>query len=248
MDFRTFLLWLIGTGGGAAVVAWATIKALGTRWLDSQFVRRLQDLRHEHELGLEDLRFRSSQLMDRVTRFSAEEFKALPEAWGLVFDAYVATDTALARLGRFLDFDKSDEESTRRYLTAIGFEDWDIEAVLTRSARDRATYFHERHRVYQSSKARKALVTANVFLTRNALFIEKDIQDRLAAFLDMGFKALADWEFVLESRGEFDLPKQERADDNFRKQGETEFQALEAFVRERFNKASARLAGVSESH
>lgn len=237
MDFRTLLLWFIGTGGGAAAVAWVMIKAVGSRWLDSQFARRLQDLRHEHELGLEDLRFRSSQLLDRVTRFSAEEFKALPEAWGLVFDAFVAVENALRRGGRFLDFDKSDDDAARRYVRAMGFEDWDVEAVLARKGRDRSDYFHERNNAYQISKAHRALVTANVFLTRNALFIEKDVQVRLASFLDTAFKALFDWEFVLETRGEHGLPETERADDRFRREGEAEFQALEAFVRERFNRS-----------
>lgn len=245
MDPKTLILWLISTGGGAALISWGMIKAVGNRWLVSQFERKLQELKHEHDRGIEDLRLQASQLLDRFTRFSAEEFKALPKAWGLVFDVYVATSNALSRFGRFLDFDRSDNSAAHRYAAANDFQEWEIEELLGKNGRDRHDFFHQRYQVHQIANARKTLVKANVFLARNALFIEKDVQDRLIEFTDTAFHALSDWEFVLELRGEGALPEMERADDIFRVNGEANFKALEAFVRERFNKRNATVETIT---
>jgi hypothetical protein len=100
-----FVINVVAAGGGGALI-FLGLKAFGGKWLDSRFNKQLQSLHHSHERDLEAFRFGITQMLDRSNRLSAREFEVLPEAWALVFDAYVETERLLQRLKSIPDVGK----------------------------------------------------------------------------------------------------------------------------------------------
>jgi hypothetical protein len=236
MTFQQLLLALLTAGGGGAVVALGVARVFGEKWLDSKFGARLQDLRHEHERQMESLRLESSRSLDRATRLSEREFEVSAEAWALVFDAYVFTFFALpgARFG-VPDFSRLSDDVARRVLKSSSWDDWEIEELLAKPQTDRGSYHMERQRAHELFEAKAAIRKASTYLAKNALFLEKEVHDRLTAFVDEAWNAIVDWGLVLDLRGHGPLPDNfERRDEEFRSSAERKVKELELFVRRRF--------------
>lgn len=235
LSFGTFFWAVVGAGGGGAAMSFALIRAFGSRWLDSKFDSRLQALRHEHERQMESVRLEASRLLDRSVRLSEREFEVSAEAWALVFDAYVQAASAMPGFRRYPDLARASDEAVRHILEGGSFDEFEIAELLSKPPADRNSFYSDRKEVHQLWDAKRAVREATNYLAKKALFIEKDVHDRLTGFVDGAWRAVVDWEFVREMRGQGPLPDGIRRDDEaFRQTAEAKVKELELFVRERF--------------
>jgi len=98
---RVILEWIgaIVIGSGVLVsMVYAAFKYLATKWLDSQFAARLQELKHQHDREIEELRFKIAALLDRTTKLHEREFETLPEAWEKLIEAFGYATSTVAGL------------------------------------------------------------------------------------------------------------------------------------------------------
>jgi len=233
------LAWaVVLAGGGGAAVAFGAIKLFGERWLENRFASRLQDLRHEHERKLEASRLRGSQSLDRSTKLSEREFEKTAEAWSLVTDANFKTLRALPGLRTFEDLSRLSDDLTELVAKQAKFADWEIKELLKKPKNERLMYFSERNTIHEIGEAKIAIGKASGQLTRNALFIDKEVYTTLSEFLDWAFKAMIDWEIVREIRRGPRVPDAlkdiRREDEEFRKGAEEKIAEIESLIRTRF--------------
>jgi len=233
MTFPEIFWSLLAAGGGGAVVAVGIVRLFGEKWLDSKFAGRLQDLRHEHERQMESVRLESSRALDRSARLSEREFEVSAEAWSLVFDAYVRTMGALPGLRQQADFAHLSDGLARTVAEKSDLEAWEVDELLSRPVHDRNSYFNERRRAHELTEAKVAVREANSYLARKALFLEKDVHDRLDKFVEFAWKAIVTREIVIEA-GPHSLDGIRRDDEDFRVNAEARVKELEQLVRNRF--------------
>ena len=231
----TWLWTTLTAAGGGAVVTLAIVRAFGSRWLESMFEGRLQALRHQHERQLEDVRLEASRILDRSSRLTEREFEASSEAWSLVYEVYVQAASAMPGFRQYPDLSRASDEVVRAVLQGSSFSELETAELLSKAQSERNNYYSDRREAHQLWAGKKAVREASDYLAKKALFIEKDVHDRLIAFVDWAWKALVDWELIREMRGEGPLPEGMRRDDeDFRKGGEGAIKELEGFVRDRF--------------
>jgi hypothetical protein len=236
MGIENLFLAIIAAGGGGALVALGIVRAFGEKWLDSKFTGRLQQLRHEHERQIEEMRVAGAGALDRAARLSEQEFEVTAEAWSLVFEVYVKTASALpgVRFG-VPDFSNLSDDAARRVLEGANFEPWAIDDILAAQLRDRNRLYMERRDLHEIRDAKIANREAAFYLAKKALFLEKAVHERLTAFVNDAWTAIFDWEMVRSMRDQGPPPENfERRDNLFRANSEQRIKELEQFVRERF--------------
>lgn len=235
MSFSNWVWAILASGGGGAAVALALVRAFGSRWLDNRFEGKLQGLRHEHDRQMEELRLKSSQSLDRSVKLTEREFEVTAEAWSLVFETYVETIGALPGLRRYVDLSRASDGVARRVGEAAGFDDFEINELLKERPTDRNAFYSERREAHQLHKAKVANSEAGNYLAKKALFIRREVHDRLKTFVDEAWRALVAWELVREIRTGGPLPEGIRRDDEeFRKSADEKIEELENFVRSKF--------------
>lgn len=184
---------------------------------------------------MEDVRLEASKILDRSVRLTEREFDVSAEAWSLVFEVYVMTMSALPGFRRYPDFSRASDKLARRVAEGGDLDEFEIEELLSKPAAERNNYFSDRRQAHEIWDARKAVRDASDYLAKKALFMQKEVHERLAAFVDEAWRAVVDRELVWEMRGEGPLPEGIRRDDEeFRKTAEAKIKLLEQFVRERF--------------
>jgi hypothetical protein len=235
MSFSQFLLTILTAGGGGALVAFGILRAFGEKWLDSKFANRLQELRHQHERQMEAARLESSRVLDRSSRLTEREFEVSAEAWSLAYEAYGQTMSALPGFRRTADLSRASDKVAKRVAEGSDLDEFEIAELLSKPPADRNTYYWERLQAHQTWDAKEAVRVAHRYLAKNALFIQKDVHERLTGFVDEAWYALVDLELVREMRGDGPIPEGiRRADEDFRNTAETKMKDIEQFVRERF--------------
>jgi hypothetical protein len=234
------IFWtIIAGGGGGGLIAFLMLKALGGRWLDGHFDKRLQSLKHEHDRDLEALRFGISEMLDRANKLNAREFEVMPQAWALVFDAYVETNRLLMRLKSTPDFSNMSPKVLEYTLEQSELVEWEKDELLQLKPRDRTLYYSRRTSLRELSRAKSAAQAADFFLSKNSLFLDREVHRRLKRFVEETWAAIHAHEFVQqarEDRGPMDFP---RDDDDFRENADQRIEKLERFIRGRFWSESA---------
>ena len=81
---------ILAVGGFGAIIYWL-FKLLAAKWLDAKFAERLSAYKHTQQKELEQLKFEISALLGRTVKLHQREFDVLPEAWGLLTDAFTIT-------------------------------------------------------------------------------------------------------------------------------------------------------------
>src|SRR5215217_7738021 len=95
------LNWLVDQGLTVAVAvsaAFAIFKLLGSHWMEAQFSKRLEEVKHGQNQELERLRYRINALMDRTSKLHQHEFEVLPELWHKLGIAYTSTKHFTSRI------------------------------------------------------------------------------------------------------------------------------------------------------
>jgi shikimate kinase len=73
-------LLVVVSGGGAALLTVQFCKKFGEKWLDAQFAKRLERLKHEQAQEIEGMRRNVQWEFSRISKIHEKEFEVLPKA------------------------------------------------------------------------------------------------------------------------------------------------------------------------
>src|SRR5690606_22536041 len=102
----SFLVQMLASGGGGAVVAYFLFQYLGDDWIESKVADRLERLRHQQALELQRLRVQSDALLTGAIRLQEKEFLVLPEAWAKLDEAHGLVAWLASPLQQYADVDR----------------------------------------------------------------------------------------------------------------------------------------------
>jgi hypothetical protein len=93
---------------GLTILGFVGLKstAIGERWLDHYFQRKIAAFKHEQDKGIEGLKADLAHLGDRGRRANEREFDALSGIWDAFVDAFLKTNQAVISYRSFPDLDR----------------------------------------------------------------------------------------------------------------------------------------------
>jgi hypothetical protein len=74
--------------GLSVATIYGLLQWFGKSWMDQQFKKRLEQLKHDQQKEIEQLRHQINALFSRVSKIHEKEFEVLPRAWTLLHQAY----------------------------------------------------------------------------------------------------------------------------------------------------------------
>jgi hypothetical protein len=128
--------YLVGTGFIGATTAYAMVRWLGTKWLDTRFAERLEThkgaLQHELEkikgarqVELEKIKFEINARMDRAAKLHQREFEVLPQAWSRLTEARGIAMSLVSRLQFVTELNQMPQDRLEEFLTHSELADFE---------------------------------------------------------------------------------------------------------------------------
>lgn len=170
-------------GGAASAVAYQAFKYLAAKWLDARFEKNLQQLVHDQNKEIERLRSDLTKSFDRATKLHQREFEVLPKIWDEVSEAYWAAASLVSPLQTMPDLNRMQEKQLFAFVEQSELADWQKEELMAEGDKTKKygemIYWHKLHRVSQSHRA------ADIALSRNGIFVQDGIREKLQSLLDL---------------------------------------------------------------
>ena len=129
MDIVHWLLAAVGVGGGCAAVAYLAFKFLAAKWLENKFAERLEAYKHQQQKELEQLKFQINASFDRLTKLHQHEFQVLPDAWGVLVNAFVEAKAFVASLQSYPDLETMKPAHLAEFVEACPLAPWQKEEL-----------------------------------------------------------------------------------------------------------------------
>lgn len=181
MDIVHWLLAAVGVGGGCAAVAYLAFKFLAAKWLENKFAERLEAYKHQQQKELEQLKFQINASFDRLTKLHQHEFQVLPDAWGVLVNAFVEAKAFVASLQSYPDLETMKPAHLAEFVEACPLAPWQKEELKATPQDRKNKYYQESIFWYSSSNASKASNECHIFLRKNGVFIERAIKEQFQA-------------------------------------------------------------------
>lgn len=175
-------------GGGAAAIGYGVFKWLGEKWLDNKFRKELQAYRHEQVKELEQLRFRINALMDRTVKLHQREFDTIPEAWAMLVGAFRSTRGLLSPYQEYPDLDRMSEAQLEQFLANSPLQSWQHDEL--KQAARKLDYYAKAIMWYRYSNVAGAWSDLNDYLTKNGIFMPREIKSKFKQVDDLIWEAL----------------------------------------------------------
>src|SRR5260370_41609174 len=96
-DVLKFVLRVLSVCGTSAAILYGLVKVYGEKWLDKHFASQLEQLKHEHQQELENVKHTIQSTFSRILKVHERENEVLPKAWVMLHVAYGSPHTAEAR-------------------------------------------------------------------------------------------------------------------------------------------------------
>lgn len=237
IDLPTFAASVAAAGGGAAAIAYGAFKAFGAKWMDNRFARQLEANRQAHETETERLRFRIASLLDRVTKLNQREFEVLPDIWAKADEAHHTTAALVSRWREYPDFMPMGDGQLEEVLKAAPFDDWQKGELRALPKHQRSDYYGKTMRWVELHRAQLASYAFSSAVSKGGIYLHPDTYKAISAFATMIYKVVIEWKLDVQFKEEGGLGQIERKDDpiqNYRANGQKEFDALGKLLRERY--------------
>jgi hypothetical protein len=184
-SFVQMTLGLVGavvlTGGGITLLAYKIFEWLGQKWLESKFAERLESLKHVQQLEIEKLRLEINTLLDRTVKLHQREFDVLPEAWGLLTDAFAEVHNVGLGIVQYDDVNRMNEEHLEEFLKNCHLMEW--QKTELRAARDKTRYYGDAIAWRNLGEARRSYGKFHLYFQKNGIFIQEKLKSQ---FLSLG--------------------------------------------------------------
>lgn len=218
-------------GGGASFVAYQAFKHLAAKWLDARFEKNLQQLVHDQNKEIERLRSDLTKSFDRATKLHQREFEVLPKVWDEVSEAYWATASLVSPLQTIPDLNKMQEKQLLSFVAQSELSDWQKEELLTAGDKtkkyDEFIYWHKLNRVSQAHRS------ADIALSRNGVFVQDNIKEKLQSVLDLVRGAIIEDQINHENPPTRFSERLHTDTDRIRSDGKNWMQEAEAMIKAR---------------
>jgi len=191
---KNWVIDLVAVGGPSVVIAYAVFKWLGQQWLEQRFKTQLENLKHEQQKEIEQLRHRIQSSFSRISKIHDKEFEVLPKAWFLLHDAYGKASFAIAALRQYPDFALLPEPQFVEFLKQCRLSETEKEALRDLSAPNRSKYYIGAMEWIELNDARTAQTLFHNYLIENRIFMTTDLWQRFGAVDESLASALIDHE------------------------------------------------------
>lgn len=228
-EIVNWLLGVIGVGGGGAAIVYFAFKFLATKWLDSKFAERLEAYKHQQQKELEQLRFQINALFDRVTKLHQREFQVLPEAWGLLFDAFLEMKAFVSSFQTYPDLDRMNPAQFVEFVEACPLAAWEKDELKSLPSGNKTKYYQEHIFWHQSNTAGKASNDCHAFLRKNGIFIERTLKERFQKIDQLVREAIV----LRKGIQQYGVPDQWKKIEALSRDGDTLLDELEDLVQGR---------------
>lgn len=178
-DVWKFLLQVLAAGVAGALLLWPLFKRLADKWLDKHFASQLEELKHEHQKELENVKHTIQSTFSRVVKVHEREYEVLPKAWFMLHVAYGSAQTAVARLKTRPDFWNMSDGDVEELLKRSKLLPHQQDVVRTYSPADRQVYFSERMSELELQEAVDKRKEFNNYLIEHRIFMTKELADLL---------------------------------------------------------------------
>ena len=175
--FIKFALEFLGVGGGASVVTFLILRKYGTNWLDTQFSKQLEKLRHEHAKELQTLHAEIDGALNATIRLQDREFEVLAEAWNLMNESYGAVQSHVNTTQTYQNINLMGEELRTEYVNKL-----DIYEAQKKEILGAADPYDELVKVtfwMKHNRATSANSVFNNYVFKNEIFMEKILAEKL---------------------------------------------------------------------
>jgi hypothetical protein len=203
---------------------------LAVKWLDGKFAERLEAFKHAQAKELEELRFRTNSLFDRLKKLNEKEYEVLPEAWGRLNEAFWKTQVLVSPFRSYPDVEKMTEQHFTEFVASCRLNEWE-KAELARSEEKNA-YYQAHIFGHDMATAQAASRECHIYLAKNGIFLQPAVKDKFRRIDDLIWNALSEHETLEQIK-----PTRERsaAVDEFRTGGESILRELESIVQDRLH-------------
>jgi hypothetical protein len=140
--------------------------------------------------------------MDRTVKLHQKEFEVMPEAWGLLVDAYNILRPVALGIGLAPDIRVMTAAQFEYFLTKIPLEEFQKEEL--RNATDKPQYYLDAIQRHDFNRAHDACGAFHFFITKNGIFLPSTIKVKFSAFDDLLADVLDERRQSLSGRKVFD--------------------------------------------
>lgn len=176
---------LIAAGGGGAIVAYGLFHRFGRSWLDQHFAKQLQQLKHDQQKEIEQVRYQINSEFSRISKIHEKEFEILPEAWKLLQQAYGSVSQVASSFRRDPNLDEMSDPQFNEFVESCPFPDFQNAELRLLRPPARNQYYRDAIFWVELNKARQAAqIDLNNYLVLNSIFMTQDIQQKFKAIND----------------------------------------------------------------
>jgi hypothetical protein len=155
--------------------------------LDHHFERRLAEVRHANDRGIEELRAELAHYEDRGRRANEREFEALSAIWDAFVDAFLKTNQVVVSYFEFPDLDQLSHEVLAAFLESTELSQEQRQQVARASKR--VDMYSKIMNLRQINTAGASIFDARLVVRRKGIFVQTGIVDEFKSAPDVLAKA-----------------------------------------------------------
>ncbi|MFA5923884.1 MAG: hypothetical protein WC856_21765 [Methylococcaceae bacterium] len=194
MELLDVLLKFVGeiavVGGGLVLLVYQAFKHLAAKWLDARFDGRLEELKHEQQKELEQLRYKVSALLDRAVKLHQREFDVLPEAWAKLNDAYWYVRSFTSSIQSYPDIDRMNPAQQEEFIAGCRLQDRQKAELMQTT--DKYQYYQNAIFWHKLAEANEKSSDANTYLIKNGIFINEELRQKFTVIHNLFWNALTE--------------------------------------------------------
>ncbi len=197
------LVALIAAGGGGGVIAFGIFKVTGQQWLEQQFKKEIERLKHEQNKEIEGMRQRVQSLFSRISKIHEKEFEVLPKAWFLLHNAHGLAAHVMLRPTMRPDFAKLNEPAFEAFLSESRLSE--AQRSELRAASDPGKYYAEAIFWLQFNDAQSAQIDFNNYIIEHRIFMTDELREGFRSVSNTISEALVEHKLWKQFGGHNDL-------------------------------------------
>lgn len=237
MDLDTFLALLAKiavAGGGLGLIIYNIFKFLATKWLDTRFAERLQNLKARQDETIRHVQSAIDREIHRAKKLYDNEFTALTECWGLLREAY---DMSAGTIASFTsEVSRMNDEELERHLAKRGMDEWQRNEMKALTGDARQDEYHKWSEWQRYLACHKAWSEYRRKIDASSIFFPQGFTEKFRRLDELIVASNVEYEHRIR---EYKVPRYGVAYDPFeqtkklRDEGTELMKELETMIRER---------------
>ncbi len=225
------LVTFLAAGGGLVAISYFSFRFFASKWLETKFAERLQNLRAEQDKTIRYVQSTIDREIHRAKKLYDSEFTALSECWALLRNAY---DHSAASLISFpVPVQRMSQEEFERHLAQRGMIEWERNEFKQLTGRERQEKYHIWSEWQRYIKAEQLWREYRSNLDGKSIFFAEGFTEKFRELEDLIFKSNQEYEHRIRTYGEGVRVGAFEATDRLGNDGKRLMIELEELVRKR---------------